>query len=104
MTQKQFIDTAIERDYADLRKILDEAFDFAAKGKGAERHGNGKPWREQPHYVISQDVGLGFAVGQAIKKLREGFDMEQPARTRAEWLGAITYIASAIYALDNGVD
>lgn len=99
-----FIDTATEKDYAELREILDQAFDFAARGKGAERHGNGSPWRDQPHYFIAAEVGLGFPIGQAMKKLREGYNMVDAERTRAEWLGAITYIASAIYALDQGVD
>jgi hypothetical protein len=104
VNEANFIDTALEENYAELRQILDQAFDFAAKGKGAERHGNGLPWREQPHFHIAKDVGLGFPIGQALKKLREGNNMDDVGRTRAEWLGAITYIASAIYALDQGVD
>lgn len=94
----------IEQDYAALRVILNEAFDFAAKGKGAVRHGNGKPWHAQPHFEIAQEVGTGFAVGQALKKLREGFSLEDYPATRREWLGAISYIASAIYAGDQGIE
>lgn len=100
----EFNDIATEEDYAELLDILDEAFEFAAYGKGAERHGNGLPWREQPHYFIASEVGLGFPIGQAMKKLREGFNMEDWERTRKEFLGAISYIASAIYAGDMGVD
>lgn len=100
----EFIDAATEENFLELREILEEAFEFAAYGKGAERHGNGLPWRAQPHYHIAADVGLGFPIGQAIKKCREGFQMEDWERTRKEWLGAITYIASAIYAGDEGID
>lgn len=104
VNETNFVDTALEKDYAELRQILDQAFDFAAKGKGAERHGNGQPWKNQPHFHINKQVGIGFAIGQAIKKLREGNDMDETHRTRKEWLGAISYIASAIYAMDQGID
>lgn len=101
----EFVDTATEEAYKELRTILDQAFDFAARGKGAQRHGHGgKPWHQQPHFEIAQEVGTAFAVGQAMKKLREGNNMDEWNRARAEWLGAITYIASAIYAGDQGID
>jgi hypothetical protein len=105
MRKVEYIDTATEEAYKELGDILDDAFDFAARGKGAIRHGRGgKPWREQPHFEIAREVGTAFAVGQAMKKLREGYNMDDWSRTRAEWLGAITYIASAIYAGDQGID
>lgn len=97
------IDTFVEDDYKELMGILDEAFDFCARGKGAERHGFGKPWRDQHHWEIAQHYGQGFALGQAEKKARESVGLQWPA-ARRELLGAIGYLASAIYAGDRGVD
>lgn len=93
------------RRYHVLSAILQEAYDFAAHGKGNIRHGkDGLPWHEQRHYQIARKVGLGFPLGQAVKKIEEGNDMDDWDRTRLELLGAIGYIASAIYAGDQGVD
>lgn len=94
----------LEQDYRELRNILDEAFRFCAQGKGAERHGNGQPWREQHHFEIANHYGQGFALGQAEKKLRESVNLEDWKAARRELLGAITYIASAIFAGDQGID
>lgn len=100
-----FIDVATEERYEALQAILDDAFRFAAYGKGEERHGHGGlAWPEQRHVKIMKAVGQGFSVGQAIKKLEEGYNMQEWDRTRAEYLGAMTYIASAIFAGDQGID
>lgn len=101
----EFHDVATDDAYQELSDILDQAYEFAAYGKGAQRHGQGgKPWRDQPHFEIAQEVGQAFAIGQAMKKLREGFNMDDWDNARREFLGAITYIASAIYAGDQGID
>jgi hypothetical protein len=103
--RNEYVDTATEDAYAELSDILDEAFDFAAYGKGAQRHGqNGLPWKDQPHFQIAKDMGQAFALGQVIKKIREGHHMDDWAAARREFLGAISYIASAIYAGDQGID
>jgi len=81
--------------YVKLRLILNEAYEQAATGKGAERHANGKSWDEQPIAEIGRMVGIGFNTGQAIKKLQESSRMEPDAAVR-ELLGAIVYAASAI--------
>lgn len=91
--------------YATLRSILNEAYDYAAYGKGEQRHGSGGlSWTEQRHVKIAEAVGQGFAVGQAMKKLEEGYNMEDWQACRREFLGAITYISSAIFAGDQGID
>lgn len=100
-----FIDAATEERYVALREILEDAFRFAAYGKGEERHGHGGiSWTDQRHFKITKTTGQGFPVGQAIKKLEEGYNMPEWDRTRAEYLGAMTYIASAIFAGDQGID
>lgn len=88
-------------NYDILRKILDEAYDQAATGKGKERHANGKPWDEQPIAEIGRMVGTGFNTGQAIKKLQESSRMEGETAVR-ELLGAIVYAASAIMLIREG--
>ena len=85
--------------YGALRGILDEAYNQSAKGKGLERHGNGKAWTDQPILAITRDTGIGFPTGQAIKKITEAVGMlgrgEGDAAAR-ELLGAIVYTAAAV--------
>ena len=81
--------------YATLRDILNEAYDQAAIGKGVERHANGRPWSAQPIAEIGRMVGVGFNLGQAMKKLQEASRMEGETAVH-ELLGAIVYAASAI--------
>lgn len=87
--------------YNSLLRVLKEAYQQAASGKGAERHGNGLPFDKQPMQVISDlldsDAGMLF---QAMKKLQEGSRME-PAAARREYLGAIVYIAGIIVRMDR---
>lgn len=94
----------LQDDYAEFSDVLAEAFDFTARGKGHERHGGNLPWREQPHAKITEDVGLGFPIGQALKKIREGNAMEEWDACRRELLGAIGYLCSAVYNGDRGID
>lgn len=87
--------------YDSLRGVLDEAFQQAASGKGAERHGNGLPFDEQPMQVISDLLDSdAFMVGQAFKKAQEAMRME-PAAARREYLGAIVYLAGVIVRMDR---
>lgn len=84
-------------DYAALRAVLNTAYDQAARGKGVERHGNGKAWTEQPIFTIAGQVGDGFNAGQAIKKIQEAQQMAargEYAKAQHEVLGAIVYAAS----------
>lgn len=81
--------------YAILSDILGEAYGQAATGKGKERHANGRPWSAQPIAEIGRMVGVGFNLGQAMKKLQEASRMEGETAAR-ELLGAIVYAASAI--------
>ena len=90
-------DCGLSTRYATLRAILDEAYAQSAKGKGAERHANGKPWADQPINTITEAVGAGFPAGQAMKKLTEAMGMLRrgdAAGARREVLGAIVYAAA----------
>ena len=91
--------------YGALRGILDEAYNQSAKGKGLERHGNGKAWTEQPILAITRDTGIGFPTGQAIKKVTEAVGMLSRGKGDAaarELLGAIVYTAAAIHFIREG--
>ena len=86
--------------YESLRRTLDDAYEQAAHGKGAERHGNGLPFDRQPMQHLISDHGLGFATGQAAKKASEALGMDHGA-ARRELLGAIVYLAGAIVWMDR---
>ena len=88
--------------YEQLAAVLQDAYDQAAKGKGAARHGTGKPFHEQPMQDLIRLYGPGFALGQAAKKMQESQRMDRDAAER-ELLGAIVYIAGAIIAARGGV-
>lgn len=91
------------KGYEQLAAVLEAAYDQAAKGKGAERHANSKPFHEQPMQDLIALYGPGFALGQAAKKMQEAQRMNRDAAER-ELLGAINYIAGAVIALtaDDG--
>jgi len=86
--------------YESLQGVLQRAYDQAAKGKGAERHADGKPFDEQPMQQLIRLYGIGFALGQAGKKAQEAQRMDTDAAVR-ELLGAINYLAGAIIALES---
>jgi hypothetical protein len=86
-----------------LKEVSNQVFD----GKGEERHGHGKPIEEQPWKLISDNVGTGFVLGQAMKKLMElkvftpkTDTPEDIAKALAAWkreaVGAIVYTVFAI--------
>lgn len=85
--------------YLALKAILSEAYSQAAHGKGAERHGTGERYEDQPTYQIGKIVGRGFMIGQAMKKLAEAERLENEGKRDAanrERLGAIVYTAFGI--------
>lgn len=84
-----------ESNYDRLLSILMDAYEQAAKGKGAERHGNGLNFEDQDMMKIMDRVGINFALGQAIKKITEGSRLRR-GKAKHEFLGAIIYLAGAI--------
>lgn len=88
------------KGYESLRDVLDRAYAQASSGKGAERHGQDKPFDQQPMQELISLYGPGFALGQAAKKAQES--QRLPAgRDVAELLGAINYLAGAVIALEK---
>lgn len=86
-------------NYTTLRTILDAAFNHAATGKGKERHARDLPFDDQPIMQTTRLVGVGFPLGQAIKKAGEAAGMIERGElsaAEAECLGAINYLAGAV--------
>ena len=86
--------------YQLLDDVLSRAYHQAAKGKGAERNADDKPFHEQPMQRLCELYGVGFALGQAAKKSQEAMRMPRD-RAVAELLGAINYLAGAIIFLER---
>ena len=88
--------------YSDLKRVLGLALEQASGGKGAQRHGQGKPFDRQPMMEISRMLN-GSPIGcmyQAIKKTQEASRMDVDA-ARRELLGAINYLAGAYLLLEE---
>lgn len=87
-------------DYYDLRRILKLAEEQASQGKGKERHARGQKFTQQPIMEIARMVGVGYQLGQAMKKAQEASRLPNE-RARAELLGAINYLAAAYLLLEE---
>lgn len=79
-----------------FRAVLADVLYQVFEGKGKERHGNGIDFSAQPWRYISDNVGNGFCIGQAMKKLMEVKNLTNIAAYKRELLGAIVYIVMAI--------
>ena len=97
---EEWVKVTVQPAYYDLFIVLQKALYQAQDGKGAERHGNGLSFLEQPALTITRAVGLGFPLGQAMKKIQESQRMDIDAAKR-ELLGAINYLAAAILFLNE---
>jgi hypothetical protein len=97
---EEFRSVFVKPEYSDLFEVLRNALEEAQEGKGAVRHGNGLSFMEQPALTITRAVGLGFPLGQAMKKIQESQRME-PEAAKRELLGAINYLAAAVLFLDE---
>jgi len=97
---EEWIKVTVQPAYYDLFVVLQKALYQAQDGKGAERHGNGLSFTEQPALTITRAVGLGFPLGQAMKKIQESQRMDTDAAKR-ELLGAVNYLAAAVLFLDE---
>lgn len=93
----------ITEGYESLAAVLECALDQAAIGKGSERHAQDAPFDQQPMQKLIELYGVGFALGQAGKKMQESQRMDNAAAVR-ELLGAINYAAGAVVYLTNNED
>ena len=98
-----------DHKYAKLTGVFNAALEQASKGKGAERHANGKAFDDQPICVISQllEKAPGKTAGpafQAVKKIIEAGGMSSKGKKDAaihELYGAINYVAAMIILLSE---
>lgn len=92
----------LNAQYASLRAVLDRALEQASVGKGAQRHGHpGVAFEEQPTMRICEWLGSNhFALGQAIKKLRESARLPKE-RAVLEIIGSIVYACHAVIMLEE---
>lgn len=95
---------------SNFESILNQAYFQVTNGKGKSRHGQDSSFEEQPWKLISDNVGDGFCLGQAIKKLMElkfhsnAIESSQTEdekdlafkRWKTDALGAIVYTVMAI--------
>jgi len=91
-------DINTSEDYAALWSVLRLAYEQSSSGKGKDRHANGKPFLRQPIMEIGRMVGIGYQLGQAMKKAQEAGGMASRGKivaAQAELLGAINYLAAA---------
>ncbi len=80
--------------YGTLTAVLCQAIDQASAGKGLDRHATaGEPFDRQKICEITRRGGLGFPLGQAIKKAEESLRLGTAGLY--ELLGAINYLAAA---------
>ena len=92
---------AVPPEYASLHRVLLAALNQAANGKGMERHAkDGEPFEQQKICEITRRVGLGYPLGQAIKKAEESIGLPIEAGIR-ENLGAINYLAAAVLIMEE---
>lgn len=90
----------VNEGYYALFSVLNDALNEAQNGKGEKRHGNGLSFTDQPALTITRAVGMGFPLGQAMKKIQESQRMDTDAAKR-ELLGAINYLAAAVLFLNE---
>lgn len=89
------------KNYKTLRNALDQAYNRASKGKGAERHADGKPFEDQPILTIQRGLGsTHFALGQIMKKATELIKFDGDA-AKKELLDIMVYAAAAWIYLDE---
>lgn len=90
----------VEAGYDDLARVLCLALDQAQCGKGKDRHANNNHFSKQPIMEIGRMVGTGYNVGQAMKKAQEAMRLPDHM-AKAEFLGAINYLASAFLLIEE---
>ena len=97
MTTKAEKQAQLDKDYVQLKAVLDSAYAQASTGKGKERHADNKPFHAQPMQLISKMIdsaeGMRF---QVMKKVNEAKGMNTFEQKERELLGAINYIAGII--------
>ena len=89
--------------YESLATVYDSAIEQASEGKGKERHAEaGEPYENQIICEVARRVGLGYPLGQAVKKIYESQRLGGDAGLQ-ELLGALNYVAAAFIVMQERV-
>jgi hypothetical protein len=88
----------IDKNYASLFEQYLGALEHASVTKGKERHANGLPFEQQKICRINRNVGIGFGLGQCIKKSEE-VKVLPPEMGIKELYGVINYASGVIIVL-----
>lgn len=89
-------------NYDSLRRVLMNALEQASHGKGHVRHGDERPFEEQISAQITKVQGIGYPLGQAMKKIAECRRLPDEVQQTRELYGAINMIALAILDINRG--
>lgn len=109
MTRKECLEQATKiveemKGYESLVQVYQDAVIQASKGKGRERHANeGEAYEDQIICEVARRVGLGYPLGQAVKKIYESQRIGGE-RGVAELLGTLNYVAAAVIVMREGVN
>jgi hypothetical protein len=87
-------------NYYELKRVLKEAHDRAAFGKGYERHADYKPFENQDICTELIIFGTGPALFQIRKKAKESLRLSRE-QARNELLDIIVYAAAAAIVLEG---
>lgn len=94
----------VPSEYISLGLVMQSALEQASKGKGRERHASeGEAYEDQIICEVARRVGLGYPLGQAVKKIYESQRLGGESGV-AELLGAINYIATAVIVMREGLE
>lgn len=109
MTRKECLEQAMRiveemKGYDSLVQVYQDAVIQASKGKGRERHASeGEAYENQIICEVARRVGLGYPLGQAVKKIYESQRIGGE-RGVAELLGALNYVAAAVIVMREGLE
>ena len=96
-------DSEVEPEYESLYGILMEALKQSQNLKGRERHAQeGEDFTDQIICEVGRRVGLGYPLGQAIKKAIESQRLGGERGVR-ELLGSIVYLSSAVILMREAI-
>ena len=91
---------SIDENYLVLHRVLHDALDQAASGKGKDRHAMGEPFEEQLMCLLARQLGPQGPAFQVCKKVVEACRLPYPAHVR-EVLGAINYAAGMVIEMER---
>ena len=95
----------VANTHASLERVFALAVEQSQSGKGADRHGNGQSFDDQPIFTLNRPLGTNHgALFQVLKKTTESAKLASTGRVdmaKNELLGAMVYAAAAYLMLEE---